>query len=238
MKRWLITGGDGKLSKEILKYNQGRYYITAPTRQQMNITDYKNVDDYLGRHRPDIILHAAAYTRPMKIHHENPDVSINTNIIGTANLVRACIKYQTKIVYISTDYVYPGTTGMYEEDDNLNPFTKYGRSKLGGECAVKIYDNSLILRLCMCNHPFPHSKAFVDVKKSLMYNHDAAKIILYLLEEYGTINVGGESQSVYDFAVLENPLLEKLSRADVNDVEIAPDTTMNISKLKGVLANL
>ena len=131
----------------------------------------------------------------------------------------------------------------YNEDSHLSPYygnndgvTKYGWSKLGGECAVKIYDNSLILRLCICNYPFPHPKAAVDIKKSLMYDYQAAKIIMLLLEEEGVINVGGESQSVYDFAKQDNPNIQILSREDILDVNIAPDTTMNTSKMKKIIS--
>ena len=152
------------------------------------------------------------------------------------------MKHNIKLVYISTDYVYPGTDGDYNEDDALSPFignsdgvTKYGWSKLGGECAVRMYDNSLILRTCICDYPFPHRQALTDVKKSLMYNFEAARIILKLLNEKGVINLGGDSQSVYDFASKKNTRIKKITRQDVKDVCIAPDTSMNTSKLKEIL---
>tara|TARA_R110001592_G_scaffold242336_3_gene502839 strand:- start:306 stop:581 length:276 start_codon:yes stop_codon:yes gene_type:complete len=87
----------------------------------------------------------------------------------------------------------------------------------------------------MCDHPFPHDHALVDVKKSLMYNFEAAKTTLKLLDKTGVINIGGKAQTVYDFAKTENPNIKKISRLDIEDVDIAPDTTMNISKLKEIL---
>ena len=179
----------------------------------------------------------------MSKHQERPDESIENNIIGTCNVVLACMEYNVKLIYISTDYVYPGVKGNYHENDALSPFqvesdgnTKYGWSKLGGECAVRMYDNSLILRLCMCDYPFPHETALTDVKKSLMYNFQAAAIIMRLLDKTGVINVGGKAQSVYDFASRKNPNIKKCTRADIKDVSIAPDTTMNINKLRGILS--
>ena len=87
----------------------------------------------------------------------------------------------------------------------------------------------------MCNYPFPHSRAAVDIKKSLIYDSEAAKIILQLLEEEGVINVGGHSQSVFDFAKETNPNVDTLYREDINDVLIAPDTSMNTNKMRIIL---
>ena len=152
MKKLLITGGHGKLATEIIKANQGEYKIISPSKSEMDLISYLSVLDYINFHSPDIVLHAGAYTRPMKKHEEHPDLSIRTNIVGTSNVVLACMKQQCKMVYISTDYVYPGTSGNYKETDLLSPYlgnndgiTKYGWSKLGGECAVRMYNNSLIL---------------------------------------------------------------------------------------------
>ena len=237
----MISGGKGNLAQNIIEQSSS-HDIVAPSRQEMNVSNLWEIEDEIKYHNPDVFIHAAAYTRPMRKHQDNPDKSIQANIIGTSNVVLACMKHNIKLVYISTDYVYPGTDGDYHEDDALSPFmgksdgvTKYGWSKLGGECAVRMYDNSLILRTCICNHPFPHGQALTDVKKSLMYNFEAARIILKLLNEKGVINLGGDSQSVYDFASKKNPRIRKITRQDVKDVYIAPDTSMNTSRLKEIL---
>ena len=171
----------------------------------------------------------------MVIHEENPKLSIKTNIIGTANVVLMCERYNKKIIYISTDYVYSGKYGNYKETDSLKPFTKYGWSKLGGECAVQMYDNHLILRMAMNKKPFPHSKALKDMRKSLMYIEDAAKVTLRLLEETGIINVGGKSQSVYDFVKEENPNVKPIYLSEISDVNMATDCSMDTTKMKEVI---
>ena len=237
----IISGGNGKLAQSIIEQSIG-HDIVAPSRQEMNVSNLWEIEDEIKHHNPDVFIHAAAYTKPMNKHEKHPDESIRTNIIGTSNVTLACMKHDVKLVYISTDYVYPGTDGNYSETDSLSPYmeksdgiAKYGWSKLGGECAVRIYDNSLILRACISEYPFPHNQALTDVKKSLMYNFEAARIILKLLNEKGVINLGGDSQSVYDFASKRNPRIKKITRQDVKDVCIAPDTSMNTFKLKEIL---
>jgi len=242
-KKIIISGGNGHLAKKIIRYNKS-FDILAPDKSALNILDKDNLSLYFKKNKPDIFIHAAAYTRPMQKHAMFPEKSIETNILGTSNVVIECIKHNIKLIYISTDYVYPGVKGDYNEDDALSPFegnkdgiNKYGWSKLGGECAVKIYDNSLIVRLCMSSKPFPHDKAPSDVIKSYLYADDAAKIILRLLDYNGVINVGGKSQSIYEFAVIENPNIKKIRKKSIKDVLIAPNTSMNISKLNEILKN-
>ena len=246
MKTVLISGGSGKLASYLLDHGKEiGHSVVSLSRKEMDVTDRQSITKALDIHKPDIFIHSAAYTRPMSKHQINPHISLQTNIVGTSNVVLECMVRRIKLVYISTDYVYPGVEGNYSEDSALSPFvgnndgvTKYGWSKLGGECAVRIYDGSLILRLCICNYPFPHPKAATDIRKSLMYDKDAAKVIFKLLDEQGVINVGGPSQSVYDFARVEHSRVGKLSRKDIGDVLIAPDTSMNTSKMNRILSEM
>ena len=243
MTKVLISGSRGKLATHLVEQSkETEYLVMSLGRKTMDITERRSLATALDEHKPDIFIHAAAYTRPMNKHQKNANISLETNVVGTANVVLECMSRGIKLVYISTDYVYPGAKGKYSEDEPLSPYignndgvTKYGWSKLGGECAVRMYDGSLILRVCMCNYPFPHAKAAIDIKKSLMYDYEAAEVVLQLLGEKGTINVGGPSQSVYDFARQKNPKISKLSRKDIGDVLIAPDTSMNTSKMKSIL---
>lgn len=232
----LITGGNGEFCKNLVEQGNEHSFLT-PTKKEVDITHYWKLDRYFHSHQSDfdIVIHAAAITRPMVIHEDNPTLSIQTNINGTSNVVLMCERYNKKIVYISTDYVYEGKDGNYKETDALKPFTKYGWSKLGGECAVQMYDNHLILRMAMNRKPFPHPKALKDMRKSIMYIDDAAKITLKLLGESGIINVGGKSQSVYDFVKNENPNVEPIYLKDISDVNMATDCSMNTAKMNKVI---
>ena len=87
----------------------------------------------------------------------------------------------------------------------------------------------------MANKPFPHKNALADVTKSFIYDDDAAKITLQLMDENGIINVGGRAETVYEFARRENPDVEKAFLQDVEDVAMGVDSSMDISKLKGIV---
>ena len=100
-----------------------------------------------------MILHTAGLSRPMEQHEKNISKSIDLNIIGTANLVKLK-KYNVKIIYFSTNYVYKCTKGNYKETDGINPINNYALSKMGGESSVLMYKNSLILRIQMTEKPF------------------------------------------------------------------------------------
>ena len=194
MKKILISGGEGNLNKKLKEYNSSNT-LYIPSQLDMDITKIDKIEKAILSFSPTHFLHTAAITRPMSIHENNPDISIETNIIGTANIALMCLKYKIKLLYTSTDYVYNGTIGNYKETDELHPFTNYGWSKLGGECSVKMCPNHLILRLAMCEKPFPHPKALGDMIKSPMYVDEVAKTILQVLDEVGTLNIGGKAQS-------------------------------------------
>ena len=236
MKKILITGGNGEFANYLIKCGK-KYKILAPLKSELDVTYVKNVDQYFSDHysKFDYVIHAAAVTRPMFIHEYDPSLSIKTNIVGTSNIVLACERYNKKIIYISTDYVYPGTDGNYKETDATKPFTKYGWSKMGGECAVQMCDNYLILRMAMNKKPFPHPKALMDMKKSLMYIEDAAKVTLQLLDENGIINVGGKSQSVYEFVKESNPDIKPIYLSEISDVNMATDCSMDTTKMKKII---
>ena len=120
-----------------------------------------------------------------------------------------CSELKIKLIYFSTSYVYPGTKGNYKEKDSLLPVNNYAWSKLGGECAVQMYKNSLILRICMTEKPFVHSKAFVDFITNFIFHEGIAKYLFKLINKKGIINVGGETQSVYSFAKKYNTKIKK-----------------------------
>jgi dTDP-4-dehydrorhamnose reductase len=230
----LISGGNGNLASQLVKHNT-LHSITTLSRQEMDVTDIHQIESAILLNKPDYFIHTAALTRPMINHITSPTASIQSNIIGTSNVTLMCIKHNIKLIYISTDYIYPGTDGNYQETDPILPVNEYAWSKLGGECAVRLYKNSLILRMALCENPFPHNKALYDVQKSYIFIGDAAEIILQLKDEIGTINVGGVSQTPYEFAKKVDNSVGKIYHRDISDVTIAKDTSLNINKMNKLI---
>ena len=234
MKTILISGGQGKFAKAIININK-KYKILAPAKDEMNINSLKSINDYISRKKIDFFIHSATFSTPMADHKIKIEKSVSTNIIGTSNVVLACSKKNIKLIYISTNFVYQGTKGNYSEKDMLLPVNEYGWSKLGGECAVQLYKNSLILRVCMVDDNFPHPHAFTDYDTCFLKKSDAAKITLKLLSKKGIINVGGKIQSAYNFAKKLNPKVKKTRINTQIKQLIGTNTSMNTNKLKRLI---
>ena len=164
----------------------------------------------------------------MSIHDKKITKSIDLNIIGTAQLVKACSENNLKIIFLSTSYVYPGKKGNYSETDALLPWNNYGWSKLGAESAVQMYDNSLIIRACMTEKPFLHKSAFGDVKSNFIFHNEFCKIFLKILNKKGIFNIGGKSQTIYQFAKKFNKNVKKVKSKG----QFPPKMDMSFKKLK------
>ena len=229
-KRIVITGGEGRFAIT-LKNSKTNLNIFFPSKKKLNILSLRSIENYLKKIKPKYVLHAAALSRPMNIHNKNISKSIDLNIIGTANVVKICEKYRIKLIYFSTNYVYPGRKGNYKEIDSLQPINNYAWSKLGGESSVRLYKNSLILRLCMCEKPFVHKYAFSDVKTNFMFHEDFIKIMPKILDKKGILNVGGKLQTVYNFAKKNKPDVKKISGKKIFPL----NPSMNITKLKKII---
>ena len=229
-KKIVITGGTGRFG-EVLKKIKTNYNLLYPNKKDLNITNFNKIKSYLKKKRPNIVIHLAGLSRPMKVHEKNISKSIILNIIGTSNLVRACSELNIKIIYFSTSYVYPGTKGNYKENDPVLPWNNYAWSKLGGECAVQMYKNSLILRVCMTEKPFVHKSAFGNVKINFIFHEDIAKLLFKVINKKGILNIGGKTKTVFNFAKKYNPKVKK----KFSKGEFPLNPYMNLNKLKKVL---
>ena len=229
-KKIIITGGHGRFA-QILKSKNNKFDIYYPGKKILNILDSNTIIRYLKKIKPKYLIHCAALSRPMSIHDKEINKSIDLNIIGTSNVVKACSTLKIKLIYFSTGYVYPGITGNYNEEHPVSPINNYAWSKLGGECAVSMYKNSLILRITMCEKPFIHDFAFHDIKTNFMFHEDVVQILPKILDMKGVLNVGGKIQSVYTFAKKYNPKIKKKSGKKL----FPPNPSMNIKKLKKIM---
>ncbi len=233
MKKIIFTGGSGKFGKVFKKFNLNKKNIYYPSSNSFDVTNIKKMEKIIKKIRPKFIIHAAAISRPMELHEKKIAKSISTNIIGTSNIVNLCYKYKIKLIYFSTNYVYPSKKGNYKEDDPVLPINNYAWSKLGGECAAQMLKNSLILRICMTEKPFLYSYAYTNLKTNFMFHEDLAKVFFKLINKKGIINIGGPAQSVFRFARKNNKnIKKKVMKVRKNSLPV--NSTMNIGKFKKI----
>lgn len=232
----LVTGGSGMLGTALKNVMPDALY---PTHQEFDVTkNWTALTDYLAKRSILTVFHGAAFTSPPKID-KNPIQAINSNILGTTHITLACMYFNIKLIYMSTDYVFDGTKGKYREDNPVYPVNKYAWSKLGGECAVRMYDNSLIIRTNMCPEPFPYEKAFIDQITTRDYISNVTLKIVKLIKSNltGTIHIGGKRQRIYTFARETRPDVEELLREDV-PFEVPYDVSLNCGRWESWIKKL
>jgi dTDP-4-dehydrorhamnose reductase len=230
IKKIVITGGNGRFA-QVLKKKNKKLNIFYPNKKELDILNVNSITKYLKKIKPKYVIHAAALSRPMNIHDKQISKSIDLNIVGTCNIVKVCSHLKIKLIYFSTGYVYEGKNGNYAEDSPVLPINNYAWSKLGGESAVIMYKNSLILRITMCEKPFIHKHAFHDIKTNFMFHEDVVAIIPKILDKKGILNVGGKIQSIYSFAKKNNKNVKKKSGKKL----LPKNPSMNIEKLNKIM---
>mgnify|MGYP003955263075 CR=1 FL=1 len=233
-KKIVISGGTGRFANVVKQFKQNNL-IYYPSKKELNILSYKKIINYLKKIKPDFFIHLAGLSRPMEIHDKEIGKSIDLNIIGTANITKACAKQKIKLIYFSTHYVYPGTNGNYSEKDSVLPVNNYAWSKLGGEASVQLYKNSLILRVCMTEKPFIHKKAFADAKTNFLYHEDVVPILFKVLNEKGVLNIGGKTQTIYNFARKDNKDIKKDYIRRNKKLSIPKNASINLKKLNKLI---
>lgn len=157
IKKLLITGVSGMLGKSLIYennrrnyniygiYNRNKLLISNVHTYKIDITNKDEIFDFIKNLKPDYIIHTAAFT-DVDLCEKEKDLSYKINVIGTKNIIESCQKLNSKFVYISTDYVFDGEKGLYDENDKPNPLNYYGYTKLLGEKIVLDYKNSIVIR--------------------------------------------------------------------------------------------
>ena len=232
-KNILITGKSSRFCK-YLKPHLKNFNTIYTDKKNFNLNNFRQMCKFVRKKKIHYLIHIAGLSRPMKVHEKNINLSIDLNIIGTANIVKLCKLNNIKLIYFSTSYVYPGSKGNYKEEDALNPINNYAWSKLGGEASVKLYKNSLILRLCMTDFPFVHKKAIKGAKASFIYNKFVAEIIPYVLNEKGILNVGGKKRDIFNFA--KKFAIKNIEPINFNKIKNFPkDSSISIKLFRKIL---
>ena len=145
----LVTGVGGQLGYDVCKVLDARKIENKGVDlEDFDITDAQTTWEYMVSYHPDAVIHCSAWTAVDKAEDELETVrAVNTE--GPRNIAAACKEIGAKMLYISTDYVFPGTgERFYEPDDPTGPLSAYGATKLGGELAVReLLDRYFIVRI-------------------------------------------------------------------------------------------
>lgn len=145
-RRWLVVGSRGMLGSDLVEVLQSaREDVTGLGRDGLDVRD---ADACLQRVTGfDVVVNGSAYTAVDDAEsHESEAFAVNAS--GAANLARACAASGARLVHVSTDYVFDGTSSEpYGEDAPLAPRSAYGRTKAAGEWAVRAeHDDVLLVR--------------------------------------------------------------------------------------------
>lgn len=133
----IVTGAGGQLGGDVCKILEDRAIDYIGTgKDELDITDSKEVESFFESHDVKAVIHCAAYTAVDKAETDESNC-MAVNFTGTLNLARCCGKKDIKLIYVSTDYVFRGDgEAPFETDDEKGPLNVYGRSKLSGERAA------------------------------------------------------------------------------------------------------
>lgn len=217
---------------------------------QLDITDADAVDKIICELKPDVVVHCAAWTAVDLAEDEDKREKVHAiNAGGTANIANACKKTGSKMVYISTDYVFDGqgTTPWKPDCKDYKPLNVYGQSKLDGELAVSsTLDNYFIVRIAwvfgkngknfiktMLNVAKTHStlKVVNDQIGTPTYTFDLARLLVDMIEtdKYGYYHVTNEGGYIswYDFTkeIFRQATLLGRTEYSEDNVTVLPVTT-------------
>ncbi|MGR6546005.1 dTDP-4-dehydrorhamnose reductase [Paenibacillus tundrae] len=196
----LVTGASGQLGRDVvLLLEKEGHDILACDRDQMDITNQAQCNEVISSYHPEVIIHCAAYTA-VDVAETDTDGAYKVNAVGTRNVAVAAEKVGAKLIYISTDYVFDGqSTTPYQEYDDTNPRSVYGKSKRAGEWLVQSlcskwfvvrtswvyghHGNNFVKTMLKLGQEKPKLQVVHDQKGSPTYTVDLA---LFLIELMGT----------------------------------------------------
>ena len=135
-RKALVTGAGGQLGRELLAAAPGDWTVVGCTSAELDVTHPERVDEVLGRHRPTLVVIAAAYTAVDAAEREAERAEA-VNALGAARVTEGARRIGARVIHISTDFVFDGAQGHpYRPDDHPRPLGVYGRTKLAGEREV------------------------------------------------------------------------------------------------------
>ena len=265
--KFLVTGSAGLVGRQVVKdlskthevfscYNKSKpEYGNAV---KMDLLNHEMISNVMSEKNPDIVIHLAAMTA-VDLCETDQDNAFKINSQATEILAKESSKINAFIIYVSTDYVFDGNTGMYEENDTTNPLGFYGKSKLLGEKSIQNFSSNWCI--ARTSTPFglhPTKKSFpiwvienlqkqkqidvlTDQFTSPTYVPSLSRMLIEISERHltGIIHVAGASKiSRYEMASLvsdklglDGKLLREISINDIKwEAQRPKDSSLNVSK--------
>lgn len=200
----LVTGAAGQLGSDVVTILRNKGHdVHECDRNEMDITDMDQCQQVIDNYEPDVIIHCAAYTA-VDAAETDIDGAYAVNVVGTRNITLAAESNGAKLIYISTDYVFDGTDAEpYQEYDNTNPQSIYGKSKRAGEVLVQslssqyfivrtswlygVQGNNFVKTMLRLGQERTSLKVVNDQRGSPTYSVDLANFLFELMqtEKYG-----------------------------------------------------
>ena len=212
----LITGANGFLGYYIAEQLLAKKYSVIATGKgecrlpftqdlnfqwiKMDFTDPFSIHDVFEKIKPDVVIHSGAMSKPDECELDQMKAYL-VNVEGTVQLLINSEELKSFFVFLSTDFVFDGERGMYEEDDVPGPVNYYGRTKLEAEEAVKEYE-----------HAWAIARTVLVYGKNHSGHSNILKIVREKLEK-------GEEYSVFDDQVRTPTYVEDLAKGIVSIIE-------------------
>ena len=265
----LITGGSGLLGsataalfkdyyRTFITYTNNKVFIEGCETYRLDITNKEEVFKVIGAIQPDFIIHTAALIG-VGICENNKELAYGINVNGTRHIAEAADKFNSRIVHISTDYVFDGKKGMYKETDKPNPLNYYAKTKLEAEKLIN--KNHAVIRTSIYGWNIIKERKnfatfildrlennkkiniFEDQYSTIILTNNLAEALKEIVDENkkGIYNIGGsERQSKYEFALkladvfeLNKSLINPITIDDAEDkAQRPPDVSLDSTKAK------
>jgi len=237
--RIVLTGGSGVLGSELRQLMPG---VEAPPHAELDLLQREQIVERLRSYRPDVVVHAAAYTDVAAAERERASCW-NVNVAGTRAIVAATRAVGARLVHISTDYVFYGDLSKehpargegYQEDDPPGPVRNYyALSKLAAEEVARTLPGTLVIRTSFRPRAWPYPVAFTDVFTSQDYVDVVAPEIALAIREldripFDTLHVATERKSAFELARRRRPNVRAGSKHEAG-VELPDDITLDVSR--------
>ena len=270
--KFLVTGSAGLIGRQVVKDLSETHEVFSCYNKskpehgniiKMDLLNHEMISNVMSEKKPDVVIHLGAMTA-VDLCETDQDSAFKINSQATEILAKESSKMNTFIVYVSTDYVFDGNTGMYEENDVTNPLGFYGKSKLLGEKSIQNFSSDWCI--ARTSTPFglhPTKKSFpiwiienlqkqnqIDVLSdqftSPTYVPNLSKMLIEISERHlnGIFHVAGATKiSRYEMASIISDKLnldEKLLRKIlINELKLEAsrpkDSSLNISKATSIL---